>query len=68
MGTREQAAEKFEKWRECRSLLDQQTAILQKAMDEYLAGNTAMPTDLLADVLELQKNCVALFKQLVRAL
>lgn len=68
MGNRDQAAEKFERWRECRSLLDQKTRVLQKEMDEFLAGNRAMPADLLAEVLELQKQSIALFKQLVKAI
>jgi hypothetical protein len=68
MGTREEAAEKFEAWRGCRSLLEKKTRVLQKEMDEFLAGKRAMPTDLLAEVLELQKKCVALFKQLVKAM
>ena len=68
MGTREKAAEKFERWRECRSLLEKRTRVLQKEMDDFLAGERAMPTDLLADVLELQKKCTALFEQVVKAL
>lgn len=68
MGTREEAAEKFEKWRECRSLLEKKTRVFQKEMDAFLAGERAMPTDLLADVLELQKKCTALFEQVVKAL
>jgi hypothetical protein len=66
MGTREKAAEKFEKWRECRALLEKKSRILQKEMDEFLAGERAMPTDLLSEVLALQKKCVALFEQLVK--
>lgn len=68
MDTNARAAEKFEEWRKCRSLLEQRTRALQNEMDEFLAGNRAMPSDLLAEVLELQKSCVALFKQLVKAL
>jgi hypothetical protein len=68
MGTMEEAAEKFERWRECRSLLEKKTRVLQKEMDEFLAGKRAMPTDLLADVLELQKKSVALFKQVVKSM
>lgn len=68
MGTREKAAEKFDRWRECRSLLEKKTRVLQKQMDEFLAGGRPMPTDLLADVLEMQKKCTALFEQVVKAL
>ena len=68
MGTKEKAAEKFERWRECRSLLEKRTRVLQKEMDEFLAGKRAMPSDLLADVLQLQKKCTALFEQVVKAL
>lgn len=68
MGSKEKAAEKFERWRECRSLLDKKTRVLQKEMDEFLAGQKAMPADLLAEVLELQKKCIALFEQVVKAL
>jgi hypothetical protein len=68
MGTKENAAEKFEKWRECRSLLEKRTRVLQKEMDEFLAGDRAMPTDLLTEVLDLQKKCTALFEQVVKSL
>lgn len=66
MGTKEEAAEKFERWRECSSILRKQTRVLMKEMDEFLAGRAPMPTDLLDDVLELQKRCLALFKQVVK--
>ena len=68
MANRDEAAEKFERWRECRSLLDQKTRVLQEEMDEFLAGNRPMPADLLGEVLELQKQSTALLKQLVNAL
>ncbi len=68
MGTRDEAAEKFEEWRACRSVLDRQTRVLQNQMDSFLAGKGAMPSDLLDEVLELQKKCVALFKQLVKTM
>lgn len=66
MTTRDEAAETFERWRECRLVLDEKTRVLQAEMDAFLAGQQAMPTDLLEDVLELQKRCVALFEQVVK--
>jgi hypothetical protein len=68
MGSTEQAREKFERWQECRSILDKQTRILQKDMRDFLAGKSPMPTDLLAEVLELQKKCVALFDEVCKAM
>lgn len=68
MGPTQNAREKFKSWQECRSVLDRQTLMLQNEMREFLAGKSSMPTDLLAEVLELQKKCLSLFDDLVKAM
>jgi hypothetical protein len=68
MDPTEKARENFDKWQECRSVLDKQTRVLQKDMRDFLAGNSPMPTDLLAEVLDLQKKCVAMFDEVVKAM
>jgi hypothetical protein len=67
MDTKQQAAEMFERWMECRSILEQKTNELQKEMDAFVAGDSAMPSELLDEILELQKECVDLFSDVVKA-
>jgi hypothetical protein len=64
----DEARAKFERWKECRALLDQQTSALQTQMRQYMAGTQPMPSDLLDEVLLLQKRCIALFEDVVKAM
>jgi hypothetical protein len=68
MRTGDQAGKKFEKWQQCRSDLDKKTRLVQQEMSDYLAGNGSVPSDLLAEVLDLQRKCLVLFEDVVKAM
>jgi hypothetical protein len=68
MSTNDKASAKFDEWQACRALLDRRTQALQQEMGEYLAGRSPMPADLSDEVLQLQKKCLALFQDVVKAL
>jgi hypothetical protein len=68
MSANDKASAKFDEWQACRALLDRKTQALQQQMAEYLAGKGPMPADLSDEVLQLQKKCLKLFNDVVKAL
>jgi hypothetical protein len=68
MSANDKASAKFDEWQACRSVLDTKSQALQQEMAEYLAGRSPMPADMLEEVLELQRKCVELFNDVVKAM